>query len=132
MDFALTEDQLAIRRAVEKICCGFGADYWLEKDRNGGFPSDFHQVIAKAGLLGVAMPVDYGGSGLGITEAAIIMEAIARSGAGLSGASAVHFNIFGLHPVVVFGSDAQKRRWLPPTAPAKIVRASPSPSRTRD
>ena len=114
MDFAFTEDQLAIRAAVEEIAARFPADYWLEKDRHGGFPHDFHKAFADAGWFGIAMPREYGGAGLGISEAAVIMEAVARSGAGLSGASAIHFNIFGLHPVVVFGTPEQKARWLPP------------------
>jgi acyl-CoA dehydrogenase len=75
--------------------------------------------MAEAGWLGVAMPEEYGGSGLGITEAALVMQAVAQSGAGFSGASAVHMNIFGLHPVVVFGSDEQKRRFLPPLIAGK-------------
>ena len=70
--------------------------------------------MAEAGWLGIAMPEAYGGSGLGITEAAVLMQAVAESGAGFSGASAIHMNIFGLHPVVVFGTDEQKRRFLPP------------------
>ena len=114
MNFALSEDQLAIRAAIEQICARFGPDYWLEKDTHGGFPHDFHKAFADAGWFGIAMPQEYGGAGLGIAEAAVIMEAISGSGAGLSGASTVHFNIFGLHPVVVFGSSAQKTRWLPP------------------
>ena len=113
MNFDLTEEQISIRTAVEQICTRFPDEYWLEKDRNGGFPHDFHKAFADAGWLGIAMPEEYGGAGLGISEAAIIVEAITRSGAGLSGASAVHFNIFGLHPVVVFGSAEQKARWLP-------------------
>ncbi|CAN5270743.1 acyl-CoA dehydrogenase family protein [soil metagenome] len=114
MNFDLTEDQQAIRAAVEDLCAPFDADYWLEKDRHGGFPEDFYAALAKSGWLGIAMPAEYGGAGLGILEAAIMMETIAGTGAGLSGASAVHMNIFGLHPVVVFGNDEQKRRWLPP------------------
>jgi acyl-CoA dehydrogenase len=93
---------------------GFGDDYWLKKDRDGGFPHDFHRALAEAGWLGIAMPEAYGGAGLGITEAALMMQAIAESGAGMSGASAVHMNIFGLNPVVVFGTEEQKRRMLPP------------------
>ena len=119
MDFALTDDQIAIRTAVEKICSNFTPDYWLEKDRNGGFPHDFHKAFADAGWFGIAMPQEYGGAGLGIAEAAIIMETISGSGAGLSGASSVHFNIFGLHPVVVHGSPEQKARWLPPLIQGK-------------
>ena len=114
MDFSLSADQVAIRTAIDKICTQFDADYWLEKDTAGGFPFDFHRALARDGWLGVAMPEQYGGAGLGVTEAAIMMQAIAESGAGMSGASAVHMNIFGLNPVVVFGSDEQKLRWLPP------------------
>jgi acyl-CoA dehydrogenase len=108
-----------LRDAIERICARFGDDYWLKRDRTGEFPEDFRSALAAAGWLGVCIPQDYGGSGLGISEAAIMMEAIAASGAGLSGASAVHMNIFGLNPVVVFGNDEQKRRMLPPIAAGK-------------
>jgi acyl-CoA dehydrogenase len=114
MDFELSTEQQAIRSAVEKICVRFPDDYWLAKDRDGGFPEDFHRAFAADGWLGVCIPTEYGGSGLGVTEAALMMQTIAESGAGLSGASALHMNIFGLNPVVVFGSDAQKKRMLPP------------------
>ena len=114
MNFASTPEQEQIREAIEKACSPFDADYWLRKDREGGFPLDFHKALADAGWLGIAMPEEFGGSGLGISEAALMMHTISATGAGLSGASAVHMNIFGLHPVVVFGSDEQKRRWLPP------------------
>ena len=114
MDFNLSEQQQQIVDAVQRVCAPFDADYWLRRDREGGFPDDFHQAMAQAGWLGIAMPEAYGGAGLGITEAALMMHTISATGAGLSGASAVHMNIFGLHPAVVFGSDAQKQRWLPP------------------
>jgi acyl-CoA dehydrogenase len=114
MDFSLSAEQEAIRDAVGRICARFGDDYWLAKDRDGGFPEDFHRAFADDGWLGVCIPQAYGGSGLGVTEAALMMQAIAESGAGLSGASALHMNIFGLNPVVVFGSDEQKKRMLPP------------------
>src|SRR5438270_9863515 len=114
MSFALTAEQLEIREAVARLCQRFGDDYWLKKDTEGGFPHEFHRAMAEDGWLGVAMPEAYGGSGLGITEAAVVMQAVAQAGAGLSGASAVHMNIFGLHPVVVFGSEEQKQRRLPP------------------
>ena len=114
MDFGLNEQQQQIRDAVERVCAPFDADYWLRRDRDGGFPDDFHQALAQSGWLGIAMPEAYGGAGLGISEAALMMHTISATGAGLSGASAVHMNIFGLHPVVVFGSEAQKQRWLPP------------------
>ncbi len=114
MDFTLTGQQEAIRDAVAAICRDFGDDYWLKRDREGGFPDDFHAAFAQAGWLGICVPEAYGGSGLGIAEAAIMMRAIAESGAGMSGASALHINIFGLNPVLVFGTEEQRQRMLPP------------------
>lgn len=114
LNFDHTEDQRAIQEAVGAVCSGFDDDYWLKKDREGGFPEDFYRAMAGAGWLGIAMPQEYGGSGLGILEASLMMEAVSGSGAGLSGASAIHMNVFGLHPVVVHGSAEQKSRWLPP------------------
>ncbi|HET8748643.1 MAG TPA: acyl-CoA dehydrogenase family protein [Ramlibacter sp.] len=119
MDFSLTSEQEQIRDAIEKACAPFDADYWLHKDRVGGFPDDFHRALAESGWLGIAMPQEYGGAGLGISEAALMMHTISATGAGLSGASAVHMNIFGLHPVVVFGTAEQKQRWLPPLIAGK-------------
>jgi acyl-CoA dehydrogenase len=113
MDFALSSEQQAIRDAVLAICRRFDDAYWLKRDREGGFPHDFHAAFAAEGWLGICIPEQYGGSGLGVTEAAIMMRTIAESGAGMSGASAVHINVFGLNPVVVFGTEEQKRRMLP-------------------
>lgn len=114
MNFNFTDEQRAIRAAIEKICAPFDDAYWLKRDREGGFPLDFHAAFARDGWLGIAMPQEYGGAGLGIVEAALMMQTIAESGAGFSGASALHMNIFGLHPVVVHGSAEQKQRFLPP------------------
>ncbi|MBB1624513.1 acyl-CoA dehydrogenase family protein [Achromobacter sp. UMC71] len=114
MDFEFTPDQLALRAAVSRICDRYPDDYWLERDRAGGFPEPLHADLARDGWLGIAMPQEYGGAGLGMTEAALMMQTIAASGAGFTGASAVHMNIFGLNPVVVFGSDEQRARWLEP------------------
>ncbi|WP_428529378.1 acyl-CoA dehydrogenase family protein [Roseibium sp.] len=114
MDIQLSPDRTAIQDAVASLCSQFDDAYWLEKDKTGGFPTEFFQALAQAGWLGICIPEAYGGAGLGITEAAIMMRTIAESGAGLSGASAVHMNIFGLSPVLVFGTDEQKRRMLPP------------------
>ncbi len=119
IDFALSELQQSLRLAVEKICARFGDDYWLERDRDGKFPDEFFRALAADGWLGVCIPEAYGGSGLGIAEAAVMMEAIAASGAGFSGASAVHMNIFGLNPIVAYGNDEQKRRMLPPIVAGK-------------
>jgi len=114
MSVAFTDEQEQLRDAVRRICERFPDAYWLAKDRDGGFPHDFHRAFADAGWLGIAMPEEFGGAGLGITEAALMMQTVAESGAGFSGASALHMNIFGLNPVVVFGTEAQKRRMLPP------------------
>ena len=113
MDFSLSDEQLAIREAVGRICAAFDDDYWLERDRSGSFPDAFRTALIEGGWLGIAMPEEFGGSGLGITEAAIMMHAIARSAGAMSAASTVHINLFGPHPIVVFGTPEQKQRWLP-------------------
>jgi acyl-CoA dehydrogenase len=114
MDFAREDAHREIQDAVARACAPFDDAYWLARDEDGRFPDDFHRALAEAGWLGIAMPEAFGGAGLGIREAAVMMHTIAATGAGLSGASAVHMNIFGLHPVVVHGTEAQKARWLPP------------------
>ncbi len=114
MDFTFSEDQLEIKRAIDKLCEKYDDAYWLDRDRNGGFPEDFVKDLAGGGWLGVAMPQDVGGAGLGVTEAALMMQTIAASGAGMSGVSAVHINLFGPMPIVVFGTPEQKQRFLPP------------------
>ena len=114
MTFRLTPDQEDIRNTVLRICAEFDDEYWLERDSKGGFPDELHAAIARGGWLGIAMPEEYGGAGLGITEAAIMMQAVAESGGGASAASTIHMNIFGLNPVVIFGTDEQKQRMLPP------------------
>src|SRR6185437_2698324 len=114
MDFRLSAEQQEIRDAVGRLCADFGPDYWLARDGSGDFPHEFYAAMAGSGWLGIAMPPAYGGAGLGIVEAALMMQAVAGSGAGFSGASAIHMNVFGLNPVVVFGSAEQKARFLPP------------------
>ncbi len=119
MDFSLSVEQQSIRAAVARLCADFTPEYWLAKDETGNFPHEFHAAMASAGWLGIAMPAAYGGAGLGITEAALMMQEVAASGAGFSGASSIHMNIFGLNPVVVFGSAEQKDRFLPPLIAGK-------------
>jgi acyl-CoA dehydrogenase len=114
MNFSLNEDQRSLVAAIERLCEDFPADYWRDHDDRAVFPHEFHRAVAQSGWLGIAMPEAQGGAGLGITEAALMMRAISASGAGMSGASSVHMNIFGLNPVVVFGSEAQRQRFLPP------------------
>jgi acyl-CoA dehydrogenase len=113
MDFSFSAEQQQIRDAILKLCAQFDDDYWLAKDRSGDFPHELHSALAAAGWLGLAMPPEH------VTEAAIMMQAIAESGAAMSGASAVHMNIFGLLPVVVLGTHEQKGRMLPPLIAGK-------------
>ena len=119
MDFALTAAQTQIRDQVARMCQDFGDTYWLERENTATFPHAFVDALAAGNWLGIAMPEEFGGAGLGIVEATILMQAIAESGAGMSGASAVHINIFGLHPVVIHGTHAQKSRMLPPLIQGK-------------
>ena len=111
--FWLTEEQEAIREGLARVCANYGDDYWLKTDDTGKFPEDFVADMADGGWLGVAMPEGVGGAGLGLTEAAVMMQTVAQSGAGFSGASAIHLNIFGPMPLVKFGTDAQREKALP-------------------
>ena len=114
MDLSLTQDQQNIREAILKHCSRFTDDYWLERDRDGVFPHDFHKSMAEAGWLGIAMPEAVGGAGLGITEAAIMMLAVAESGGGMAAASSIHGPVFSLEPIARFGTQEQQQRMIPP------------------
>lgn len=114
MDFSLSEDHRAIRDGVNAVVRRFDDEYWLARDEDGVFPREFHKAMADAGWLGITMPTEYGGSGLGVTEASIMMHEVASHGGGMAAASCVHINLFGPHPIVVFGNDTQRQRWLPP------------------
>ncbi|MCB1524581.1 MAG: acyl-CoA/acyl-ACP dehydrogenase [Rhodoblastus sp.] len=107
------EERQAIRDGVRAVVTKFSDDYWLERDEDGKFPFEFHRAMADGGWLGITMPEDYGGSGLGVTEAAIMMHEVASHGGGMAAASSVHINLFGPHPIVIKGTDEQKRRWVP-------------------
>jgi acyl-CoA dehydrogenase len=113
VDFQLSEDQATIRKAVAELAARFDDQYWMEKDKAHEFPTEFYDAVAAGGWLGMTMPVEYGGHGFGITEASLLIEEIAASGGGMNAASAVHLSIFGMHPVVVHGSDELKARTLP-------------------
>ncbi|KAH7409391.1 acyl-CoA dehydrogenase domain-containing protein [Cadophora sp. MPI-SDFR-AT-0126] len=115
----LTDTQRTVRSATSKICSRFPDSYWLQTDQTKTFPTELHSALAKDGWLGICMPSQYGGSELGISEAAVMMQTISESGAGMTGASAVHMNIFGLEPVVKFGSEEQKERFLIPLIQGK-------------
>jgi acyl-CoA dehydrogenase len=113
VDFALTEDQEVIRKAVAGLAARFDDQYWRQKDRDHEFPTEFYRAIADGGWLGMTIPEEYGGHGLGITEATLLVEEIARSGGAMNACSAIHLSIFGMQPVVVHGSAELKRRMLP-------------------
>ncbi|OUS91587.1 acyl-CoA dehydrogenase family protein [Rhodococcus sp. NCIMB 12038] len=113
MDFDLTEDQATIRDAVRELAGKFDEQYWVEKDGAHEFPTEFYDAFAKGGWLGITTPEAYGGHGMGITEASILLEEVAASGAGMNGASSMHLSIFGMHPVIVHGSEELKQRTLP-------------------
>ncbi len=113
MDFSVNEDHRAIREGVAAVVQRFDDEYWLARDEDGEFPFAFHQAMAQAGWLGITMPPEFGGAGLGVTEAAIMMNEVASHGGGLASASTVHINLFGPHPIVVFGTPDQRQRWLP-------------------
>jgi acyl-CoA dehydrogenase len=114
MDFATNEDYEAIRKGVAGVVSRFPDSYWLERDDDGQFPKEFHRAMAEGGWLGLTMPEEFGGAGLGVTEAMVMMHEVASHGGGLAAASTVHINLFGPHPIVVFGSQSQKQRWIPP------------------
>lgn len=114
MQIELSDDHKAIQDNVKRICDGFGDDYWSGLDQSGEFPHEFHRALADAGWLGITMPEEFGGAGLGVTEAAVMMNTITQSAGGYSAASTIHMNLFGPHAVVVFGNPEQKERMLKP------------------
>ena len=113
MDFDLTVDQRLIRSAVAELAARFDDQYWMEKDAAHEFPTEFYDAFAAGGWLGITTPEEYGGSGFGITEASLLLEEVAASGAGMNGASSIHMSIFGMHPVIVHGSEEMKKENLP-------------------
>jgi acyl-CoA dehydrogenase len=113
LDFSISPDHQAIRDGVRAVVRSFGDEYWLARDDDGEFPTQFHRAMAEGGWLGLTMPEEYGGSGLGVTEAMIMMHEVASHGGGMAAASTVHINLFGPHPIVVFGTPEQKARWIP-------------------
>ena len=110
----LDDQQRAIVEGVRSVVQRFDDSYWLDHDATGEFPREFHRAMAEGGWLGITMPQEYGGSGLGVTEAALMMREVASYGGGMAAASSVHVNLFGPHPIVVHGTANQKTAWLPP------------------
>ena len=107
------EDMEAIRQGVRAVMARFDDEYWLQRDEDGVFPHAFHKAMAAAGWLGITMPQEYGGSGLGVMEAAVMMHEVASHGGGMTATSSIHVNLFGPHPIVVHGTSEQKAAWIP-------------------
>ncbi len=116
MDFAPDEDHEQIVEAVDRVCAAFDDNYWSACDIEHRFPTEFYDAMAQGGWIGIAIPEEYGGSGRGITEAALVLNRIAASGAGMNGSSSIHLTMFGLNPVVKFGNDRLKQTFLPRAA----------------
>src|SRR3954462_1974904 len=120
MNFDIDEDHEAIREAVRRVCSKFDDTYWRECDENHQFPWDFYDAMAAGGWVGIAIPEEYGGGGRGITEASIVLEEVAASGAAMNGCSALHTSVFGMNAVVKHGSEAMRRKYLPAVADGNL------------
>jgi acyl-CoA dehydrogenase len=120
MDFALSDEQLAIKVAARELAAKFSDDYWAEQDRDCRFPTEFYDAFSAAGWLGIAIPTEYGGGGRGILEAALLLEEISASGAGMNGCSTMHLTIFGLNTIVKHGSDELRKEILPRAADGSL------------
>ncbi|MEX5632852.1 MULTISPECIES: acyl-CoA dehydrogenase family protein [Parafrankia] len=120
MHFELTPDQEQLRAGARELARSFGDDYWAEKDQKVEFPWEFYNAFAEGGWLGIAIPTEFGGGGLGITEAALLLEEIAASGAGMNGCSTMHLTIFGLNTIVKHGSADLQKEILPSAADGSL------------
>lgn len=109
-----TEERQQIVDSVRGICNRFDDEYWLEQERKHEFPHAFHQAMAEAGWLGITMPEEHGGAGLGVTDAALMMQTVANSAGAMAASSAIHINLFGPHSIIKFGTEEQKKRMVPP------------------
>ena len=119
MSFNLNQTQLSIIDSVQNIMKNFDDDYWLRCDKENKFPHKFYEEIASGGWLGICMPKQFGGTALGVRDASIFMQKVSETGGGMAAASSIHINIFGPHPIVVYGNNKQKEKWLPPLISGK-------------
>ncbi|PGH36413.1 acyl-CoA dehydrogenase [[Emmonsia] crescens] len=108
-----SQNQLMVRDAIAKICSKFPDEYWAERDETGEYPHELHAALAKDGWIGIALPEELGGAGLGISEATMMLQTIAQSGAGLAGAQSIHANVYATQPVAKFATEEQRQRMLP-------------------
>lgn len=126
MDFTPDPDHQAIREGIQRVCADFTDDYWRHCDENHEFPWDYYRAVADGGWIGIAIPTEYGGGGRGLTEAALVLEEVAASGAAMNGASAIHLSIFGMGPVTKHGSEELRRRSCPCPGSRTVSSTSPS------
>src|ERR1700683_963053 len=119
-DPAVDRDHWELREAVRGLCARFPDAYWRELDALHQFPRDFYDALAAGGWVGIAIPQEYGGGGGGIDEASVLLEEIAASGAAMNGCSAVHLSIFGMNPIVKYGSEQMRRTYLPRVADGSL------------
>ena len=120
VEFNEADEHASVRQAIREICAEFPEEYWRERDLRHEFPWDFYNALAKGGWVGIAIPEEYGGGGAGITDASIVLEEVAASGAAMNGASAIHLSIFGMNPVVKYGSPEQRAKYLPEVAAGRL------------
>lgn len=120
MNFELSEEQEMLRAGARELARSFSDEYWAEKDQKSEFPWEFYNAFADSGWLGISIPEEYGGGGLGIFEAALLLEEIAASGAGMNGCSTMHLTIFGLNTIVKHGSPEMRQEILPAAADGSL------------
>ena len=112
----MSEEHQLIRTSIQKICEDFPDEYWSDCDSNHKFPWEFYNTLASGGWIGIAIPESYGGGGRGITEASIVLEEVAASGAAMNGCSGIHLSIFGMQPIIKYGTEEMKEKYLPEVA----------------
>ncbi|VTY31557.1 Acyl-CoA dehydrogenase fadE12 [Xylophilus ampelinus] len=113
IDLEISPERKQIQEAVTALCSRFDDEYWRRKDQEHSYPTEFHSAMAQAGWLGITMPPEFGGAGLGVTEAALLMQTVGNSAGALAACSSIHINIFAPHAIVVHGTQEQKSAMLP-------------------
>lgn len=108
-----SEEQLMVREAISKICSSFPDEWWAERDESGEYPHELHAALARDGWIGIALPENLGGAGLGISEATMMLQTISQSGGGIAGAQSIHANVYATQPVAKYATAEQQERMLP-------------------
>jgi acyl-CoA dehydrogenase len=119
-EFDLTETQAQMVSTIRSICSKFDDEYWSCHDRDHEFPQDFFEAMVDVGVVGMMAEPEYGGAGSSVEDAALVLQEIAASGAGINGCSTVHLSMFGFHPVTIWGSPELRAKYLPAIATGQI------------